>query len=252
MKFTIGTYELTVNIPDWPTLSDRLRDRFAAKQGFALATVNLDHLVKLRRDMDFRAAYKAQDLVVADGNPIVWMSRIAGQSVQLLPGSDLILPLCQLAADMQVPIGLVGTTDDSLKRAAVELERQVPGLQVVARIAPPFGFDPQGAQADDILRQLEQAGVGLCFIALGAPKQELFAARGRSVAPSVGFASIGAGLDFLAGQQKRAPKWVRQVQMEWLWRMLENPGRLFMRYMRCFWILPRHIVQSYTLRRRNS
>lgn len=251
MQFSIGSYQLTVNVPNWAALKALIGQRFAKKEGFALATLNLDHLVKLRSDMDFRASYKAQDFVVADGNPIVWMSRLARDPVDLMPGSDLILPLCFLAVDHKVPVGLVGTTDDSLKEAAAALETQVPGLQITQRIAPPFGFDPQGMQADDILRQLEDTGIGLCFIALGAPKQELFAARGRTVAPSVGFASIGAGLDFLSGNQQRAPRWVRAIQMEWLWRMLENPGRLFLRYMRCFAILPGHLWASWTLRHRD-
>lgn len=248
MKFSIDNYSLSVDVPDWGVLERLVAARFAEKQGFALATLNLDHLVKLRSDMDFRAAYKAQDFVVADGNPIVWMSRLAARPVTLMPGSDLILPLCRLAAQMQVPVGLVGTTDASLKLSAQALMEQVPGLQVTTRIAPPFGFDPQGGQADEILRKLETEGVGLCFIALGAPKQELFAARGRVTAPSVGFASIGAGLDFLSGSQIRAPKWVRAIQMEWLWRMLENPSRLFLRYMRCFAILPGHLVKSVAMR----
>lgn len=248
MEFTIDQYRLAVDVPDWTTLEQLVATRFAAKQGFALATLNLDHLVKLRTDMDFRAAYKAQDFVVADGNPIVWMSYLAGKKVTLMPGSDTILPLCRLAAKMDVAVGLVGTTDNSLKLSAEALEAQVPGLRVTTRIAPPFGFDPQGGQADEILRQLEANDVGLCFIALGAPKQELFAARGRLTAPSVGFASIGAGLDFLSGSQLRAPGWVRTIQMEWLWRMLENPSRMFVRYMRCFAILPEHLLKSVALR----
>ncbi|WP_246032389.1 WecB/TagA/CpsF family glycosyltransferase [Thalassobius vesicularis] len=251
MQFIIGTYQLAVNVPDWDALRSHVLARFAARQGFALATLNLDHLVKLRTDDGFRAAYQAQDLIVADGNPIVWMSRLAGQPLQLLPGSDMILPLCYLAAQADVPVALVGTTQPSLERAAATLTNQVPGLRVTECIAPPFGFDPQGEEADAILTRLQTAGIGLCFIALGAPKQELFAAHGRTVAPSVGFASIGAGLDFLSGQQKRAPRWVRAIQMEWLWRMLENPGRLFMRYMRCFRILPGHLFQSLSMRGRN-
>ncbi|WP_319825111.1 WecB/TagA/CpsF family glycosyltransferase [Thalassovita sp.] len=248
MKFTIGQYELNVGIPDRVTLMDAVGERLSDRRGFALATLNLDHLVKLRDDMDFRAAYKAQDFVVADGNPIIWMSHVAGQPVQLLPGSDLILPLCELAARVGRSVALVGTTDDSLKRAAKVLEARVPGLSVSHCIAPPFGFDPQGVQADEILRHLEADAAGLCFVALGAPKQELFAARGRAVAPSVGFASIGAGLDFLSGSQKRAPHWVRKVQLEWLWRMLENPHRMFLRYMRCFAVLPGHMLRSMRLR----
>lgn len=250
MKFAIDQYSLTVNVPDWTALQAGVAARFAAKEGFALATLNLDHLVKLRSDQEFREAYAAQDFVVADGNPIVWMSRMAGCPVKLLPGSDTILPLCRLAAEMNVPVGLVGTTNDSLLSAATALEQQVPGLRVISQIAPPFGFDPKSQQADEILQSLETSGVGLCLIALGAPKQEIFAARGRRKAPSVGFASIGAGLDFLSGNQIRAPRWVRAIQMEWLWRMLENPSRLFVRYMLCFRILPGHMLAALAQRRK--
>lgn len=248
MKFRAGDHEVTVTIDGWPALERALRDRFAARQGFALATLNLDHLTKLRQPGPFRAAYDAQDLVTADGNPIVWCSRLAGRPVALLPGSDMILPICRIAAEMDVPLGLVGSTEDSLTGAAEALEAQVPGLRVVARIAPPMGFDPAGAAADEILRGLSDAGVRLCFLALGAPKQEILAARGRQVVPEIGFASIGAGLDFLSGQQARAPAWVRRLALEWLWRLLGSPRRMVARYGMAFRDLPGHLWRSWRMR----
>jgi exopolysaccharide biosynthesis WecB/TagA/CpsF family protein len=248
MKFRAGDHEVTVTIDGWPALDHALRDRFAARRGFALATLNLDHLTKLRQPGPFRAAYEAQDFVTADGNPIVWCSRLARQPVELLPGSDMILPICRIAAEMGVPLGLVGSTDDSLAGAATALEAQVPGLRVVARIAPPMGVDPAGAAADEILRGLSAAGVGLCFLALGAPKQEILAARGRLVAPEIGFASIGAGLDFLSGQQTRAPDWVRRLALEWLWRLLGSPRRMAARYGMAFRDLPGHLWRSWRMR----
>lgn len=248
MKFRAGDHEVSVTIDGWSALERSLRARFAAGDGFALATLNLDHLTKLRHPGPFRSAYDAQDLVTADGNPIVWCARVARQPVDLLPGSDLILPICRIAAEMNVPLGLVGSTEDSLAGAAKALIAEVPGLRVVARIAPPMGFDPGGAAADQILHELSAAGVGLCFLALGAPKQEMFAARGRQVAPEIGFASIGAGLDFLSGQQTRAPAWVQRLAMEWLWRLLGSPRRLAARYGMAFRILPGHLWRSWWMR----
>ena len=248
MKFRAGDHEVRVTIDGWPALDRALRDRFAAGQGFALATLNLDHLTKLREPGPFRAAYDAQDLVTADGNPIVWCSRLAGQPVDLLPGSDMILPICRIAAEMDVPLGLVGSTDDSLAGAAAALEELVPGLRVVSRIAPPMGFDPSGAAADEVLKELDRAGVRLCFLALGAPKQEVLAARGRQLAPEIGFASIGAGLDFLSGQQTRAPAWVRRLALEWLWRLLGSPRRMAARYGMAFRDLPGHLWRSWRMR----
>lgn len=248
MKFRSGDHDVTVTIDGWPALERELRTRFAAGEGFALATLNLDHLTKLRHPGPFRAAYDAQDLVTADGNPIVWCSRLAGRPVALLPGSDMILPICRIAAEMDVPLGLVGSTDESLAGAAKALEAQVPGLRVVAKVAPPMGFDPAGPVADEILRRLSEAGVRLCFLALGAPKQEILAARGRQIAPEIGFASIGAGLDFLSGQQTRAPAWVRRLALEWMWRLLGSPRRMAARYGAAFRDLPGHLWRSWRMR----
>ncbi len=248
MEFRFGKERVTVNFPNRDALVDEVRRRFRAGEGFALATLNLDHLVKLRASWAFRRAYGAQDLVVADGNPIVWLSRLAGRKVELVPGSDMVLPLAEVATDEGVRVALVGSTEESLVAAGAEMTRVVPGLEIVAKIAPPMGFDADGAGADEVFAALESSGARLVFIALGAPKQELFAARGREQLPGVGFASIGAGLDFLAGSQERAPKWVRAMALEWLWRMLQAPGRMGLRYAKCFAILPRQMVEAVWLR----
>lgn len=244
MNFTYSDRTIRVNMPDHTALMAELTRRFRAGEGFALATINLDHLVKLRADDGFRRAYAAQDLVVADGNPIVWLSRLARQPVTLVPGSDLVMPLSRLAAAEAVPIALIGTTDAALDAAAAQIEAQAPGASIVARIAPPMGFDPESPDAGEMLRRIEASGARLCFIALGAPKQERLAARGRRETPSVGFASVGAGLDFLAGNQHRAPIWVRRIAMEWAWRMLSAPRRLVPRYARCAAILPGEAVNA--------
>ncbi|MEL6681425.1 MAG: WecB/TagA/CpsF family glycosyltransferase [Pseudomonadota bacterium] len=243
---------IAVNVPSLEGLLADLRDHFADGRGFSLATLNLDHVVKLRDDATFRAAYLAQSHVTADGNPIVWLSRLSRRPVSLLPGSDLIAPLADLAASMDVPVGLLGSTEETLEAAAAALEARHQGLRVVARVAPPMGFDPTGALADKYIAELEAAGVGLCFLALGAPKQELFAAHAMSKTDKIGFVSIGAGLDFIAGTQTRAPKLVRLIAAEWLWRMLTNPRRLAARYASCFGVLPRLLMSALRARRANG
>lgn len=215
-----------------------LRGHMRAGRGFALATLNLDHLVKLGRDAGFRAAYLAQSHVVADGNPVVWLHRIAGREVGLVPGSELIAPLAGIAAEEGVPVGLLGSTPEVLAAAGARLAQDHPGLRVVARLAPPQGFDPGGDAADALLAELAASGARLCFLALGAPKQEILAARGHDAHPAIGFVSIGAGLDFIAGAQTRAPLWVRRIAMEWAWRMALSPRRLARRYLDCARILP--------------
>lgn len=249
MDFRIRDRRLRVNIPDRARLMAELRERMRQRRGFALATLNLDHLVKLRQDEVFLDAYLAQDLVVADGNPVVWLSRLAKKPVSLVPGSELVVPMAELARDSGLSIALFGSSDAALADAAQDLTRRLPGLQISARIAPPMGFDPQSPAADALLAEVRDSGAGLCFLALGAPRQEILAARARSIAPQTGFASIGAGLDFLGGHQKRAPVWVQKIAMEWLWRMLSSPRRLAGRYLRCALLLPELVADALRLRR---
>lgn len=248
MQFRFSGQTISINMPTRDALLAELRRRFRAGEGFALATVNLDHLAKMRVSPDFVAIYAAQDLVVADGWPIVALSKLAGRPVELMPGSDLILPICRLAAEEAMPVALVGSTEVALADAKLSLQGQVPGLNIALSIAPSGVFDPMGEEAAEILKRLDREGIRLCFLALGAPKQESLAARGRGLAPAVGFASIGAGLDFLGGHQVRAPRWMRRVGLEWLWRMLSSPARMVPRYARCFAVLPGQSLKALRLR----
>ena len=229
---------IAVNVASRDELLADIEDRFAVGRGFSVATLNLDHVVKLRRLPAFRDAYEHHSHVTADGNPIVWLSRLAGQRVSLVPGSELVDPVADMAASMDVPVAFFGSTDASLAEAERVLTKRYPGLRVVARIAPPMGFDPAGAQADEAIEALKAAGARLVLLALGAPKQEVFAARAQEQLPQAGFLSIGAGLDFISGMQTRAPKLVRRLAGEWLWRLALNPVRLARRYGACILILP--------------
>jgi len=214
------------------------------RQGYALATLNLDHVVKLKHDEDFFQAYRKQDIVVADGFPIVWLGKLAGRKIQRTAGSELVMPLMQEAAKKGLSIAIVGTTDDVLKEAKIRLSKLIPELKVVYTFSPPLGFDPNSEQAKKILWQVRNSYASVCFVALGAPKQEIFAARGREIAPDVGFVSIGAAIDFIAGKQKRAPAWICAINMEWFWRMMSDPTRLFVRYAKCMAIFPSLITKA--------
>ena len=238
VKLRIANHLIDVNIRDRAALWDAIRARLGSGTGFRLATINLDHLVKIRSDPDFADAYAAHDLVVADGRPVTWLSQLAGQPVQLLPGSDLVVPLCELAAENGWPVALIGSTEEALDGAATALCARVPALKIAHVHAPPMGFDAGGEAGHVALTELSKTPARLCFLALGAPKQEILAARGAENAPKIGFASIGAGLDFLSGHQTRAPRFMRALALEWLWRALSSPRRLIPRYLKCAAILP--------------
>lgn len=250
MKFNTNTGPVTVNIPDREQLLSVIEDRLQSGRGFALATLNLDHLQKMTSDGAFQRAYAAHDLIVADGNPIVWLSRLGGKTVSLVPGSELVQPLCRIAAQHNAPISIICGDEKTGHQAALRLQEQHPGLETALVVAPGFPFDPEGPEADAIIERLAQSPTRLCFLAVGAPRQERFAAYAASHLPHVGFASIGAGIDFIAGQQQRAPKLFQAAKMEWFWRMMSNPRRLAPRYAKCAWLLPQEIVKA--ARQRNT
>lgn len=240
---------VTVTAPSRAALLHELENRIAHRQGFSLATLNLDHVVKLKQDPAFREAYLGHTHVTADGNPIVWLSRLAGDEVELVPGSELVDPVAEMAARLGVPVALVGSTDASLRTAAMVLARRYPGISVVLALAPPMGFDPVGPAGDEAIRSIRDSGARICFLALGAPRQEVLAARATRALPDVGFLSVGAGIDFVSGAQRRAPAVVRTLAAEWLWRLGGSPRRMAGRYLSCAILLPSLTLRALACRR---
>nr|HRO15764.1 WecB/TagA/CpsF family glycosyltransferase [Paracoccus sp. (in: a-proteobacteria)] len=149
-RFDDGT-RIEVNCASAEALLKAIADRLRRGEGFAGATINIDHLDQIGRDAAFRRAYAAQDLVVADGNPVVWLSRIAGRPVSLAPGSDLVVPIARVAAKAAAPVALIGSTPQALAAAADALRAAAPGLDIVLCVSPGFPFDPEGEEADAIL-----------------------------------------------------------------------------------------------------
>ncbi len=223
LRINLGTMDQTVN---------RLADDAFEGKGFTVFTLNLDHLVKLRIDKAFRAAYLRAKYVTADGWPIVWLARNKGAALERTTGADLVNPLCEQAARRGITVYFFGSNEQALQAACDDLKTRYPALQVVGMEAPEYGFDPTSSAADEAIERIALSGAGLCFLALGAPKQELFADRAFDQCPHVGYLCIGAALDFLAGHQQRAPKWMQNTGTEWLYRLLTNPRRLSGRYAR--------------------
>lgn len=237
-----------INISSLNSLLCAIKMQIINRQGFSVATLNLDHIIKLNRFVEFRRAYANADFVTADGFPIVWAARLTGQQVERTAGSDLLVPLAKTMSEMGVGISLVGSTRESLAAACTRLREICPNLKIDFTCAPTRDFDPNSDEATAILSHLATTSTTLCFLALGAPKQEILAARGRKLAPRVGFVSVGAGIDFIAGAQKRAPSFMQILNLEWLWRLALNPRRLFVRYLECACIFPRLMTDALWVR----
>jgi exopolysaccharide biosynthesis WecB/TagA/CpsF family protein len=201
-------------------------------------TLNLDHVVKMRKDAKFRAAYLRAGLITADGFPIVLACSLQGKQVSRVAGSDLIAPIIVEAARSGKAIYLFGSNSGVLNKTSRLLQERNAGLKIAGAFAPPQGFDPASEDARRCIEAMGNSGADLCLVALGAPKQELFADYAKGILPNVSFVCIGAGLDFIAGAQVRAPHWMRRWNLEWLWRAAGNPRRLLYRYLLCVVALP--------------
>jgi len=235
---------VTINVSSLPEAVSSIVA--AAQQGsnFSVCTLNLDHVVQLQRRSDFRAAYRRARFVTADGFPIVMLGRLLGTRIRRTTGADLVEPICQQAQRRGLPIYMLGSNDDTLATTAKRLSERFKGLQLAGYHAPDSNFDPYSREADRAIESIRASGARLCFVALGAPRQELFAARCLDELDGTGLLCIGAALDFIAGTKKRAPPITQKVGLEWAWRMLSEPSRLGPRYVRCLAEVPRLVVRT--------
>ncbi len=213
-------------------------------------TLNVDHVVKMRKHAIFREAYGRAGLITADGFPIVLACRLQGKRVSRVAGSDLIAPISAEAARAGKSIYLFGSSLQVLIKASRLHHERNAGLTIAGVFAPPQGFDPTSEDARRCIETIGNSGADLCFVALGAPKQELFADHGKTLLPNISFVCIGAGLDFIAGTQVRAPQWMQRWCLEWLWRAASDPQRLLYRYLLCVVALPGILARAALVPRR--
>ena len=199
--------------------------------GGAVFTPNVDHVVKSEKHLAFRQAYSRADLCLADGMPIVWASRLLGTPLpEKVSGSDLLLPLAQLAADRGWRVYLLGGRPGVAAEGGEKMAREL-GVRVVGSDAP--NIDPDGGsdEAAPTLDRIQTARPDLLLVAFGAPKQELWIDRsGRHIAPAVAIA-VGGSLDFFTGRVRRAPPWMSRAGLEWLFRLTQEPRRMWRRYL---------------------
>ncbi|HET7753829.1 MAG TPA: WecB/TagA/CpsF family glycosyltransferase [Anaeromyxobacteraceae bacterium] len=204
----------------------------SAGKGGAVFTPNVDHVVKVEHDAELREAYAAADLCLADGMPLVWASRLLSTRLpERVAGSDLVVPLLELAARRGWGVYLLGGAPGSPERAAVEASR-LTGVRIAGTDAPVIDLSrPHEGDGTAALVRVRAARPELLLVGLGAPKQELWIHRHRvELAPTVAI-GVGASIDFLAGRIPRAPQWMAQSGLEWAYRLAREPRRLARRYL---------------------
>ena len=228
-RISIGA--LPLDVVDFEGALNAIDRLISAKQGGTVFTPNVDHIVMAEHDERFRTAYRAAALSLVDGTPVLWASRLLRKPLPAkISGSDLVMPLMRRAAERGYRVYFLGGAPGVADLAKSKLEAELPGIQIVGTDASRIDVNLP-ADADEVAERIERAAPDLVLVALGAPKQELWSfTRTERLKPAV-LLGVGASLDFIAGIQKRAPRWMSKAGLEWLYRLAQEPRRLAARYL---------------------
>lgn len=212
-----------------------------------VVTPNVDHVVMLQHHAGLRAAYGDAGMVLVDGAPVLWSSRLLNHPLpERVAGSDLVPALFSaVPADQPLRVYLLGAGPGVAERAATNVHRRWPAVEIVGTYCPPLGFERDAAENDKILAQVAAADADVLIVGLGAPKQELWVHQHRARIAARVALCVGATIDFLAGEKNRAPVWMRDAGMEWMYRVASEPKRLAARYARDAWVFPRLLAREW-------
>ncbi|WP_213456112.1 WecB/TagA/CpsF family glycosyltransferase [Rhizomonospora bruguierae] len=211
---------------------DTVLDSLAARRGGRIVTPNVDILRRAMRSAEAREHIESASLVMADGAPLIWAARVAGQPLPArVPGSDLIWSISGALAGKGYSVYLLGGEPGTSEVAAAALAERYPGIAIAGHSSPPFGFDTHSDQYDAVCAEVIAARPDFVYVGLGFPKQERVIARLRGALPGAWFMGCGAAIGFVAGTYRRAPRWMQRTGLEWVHRLALEPGRLVRRYL---------------------
>jgi N-acetylglucosaminyldiphosphoundecaprenol N-acetyl-beta-D-mannosaminyltransferase len=231
-------------IVDW---AERAEPRYVC-----VATVHM--VMEAYDDPDFRRIVNAADLVTSDGMPLVWGLRMLGlRSATRVYGPDLTPIVCERAARDGIPVGFYGSSEAVLSTMVGKLQEAYPALQVVYRHSPPFR-QLADMEVEEEIQALRDSGARIIFVGLGCPKQERWMQARRGAVDAV-MLGVGAAFDYVAGSKAQAPDWVQSLGLEWLFRMVTEPRRLWRRYLynnpRFLGHFGAQLIRTYTRREKS-
>ena len=214
------------------TTIERIEQMIASRQPHYIATANVDFLVQARSDMELHRVLFDADLVICDGQPLVWCSRWLGSPLpERVAGSDLVPELIRLSAEKGYRIFFLGGSPEVAEQAVARMRERHPTVNICGHYSPPYST-LLDMNHEEVAARIKAARPDLLFVSLGCPKAEKWMFmhyRALGVPVSIG---VGGTIDFLAERLKRAPVWMRRTGVEWLFRLLQEPGRLYSRYAR--------------------
>ncbi len=222
------------------------------KDGGFLVTPNVDHLMKLQKDSEFHRIYNQADYIVCDSQIILWISKFLGEPIeQKISGSDFFPQFYwHYKNDASIKIFLLGGTNEAAKQAQQNINTKVNRQIVVGAYSPSIGFEKNTSECQQIVELINASGATVLAIGVGAPKQEKWIDKYKKNLPNIKiFLAIGATIDFEAGTLSRAPKWISNAGLEWLYRLILEPRRLWKRYLLAslpfFWLVLLQKINRY-------
>ena len=200
--------------------------------------VNVDQVLKINKDRYSKEIFDNATIVFTDGKPIMWMAGWLGTPIiERTTGPDLMLELCKGAALKGYRVFLLGAGPGVAKMAADKLRNQVPSLIVTGTYSPPFGFEKDDMELNKINEMLRASCSDMLFVGMGSPKQDIFIYENKDKYNIPVSFSMGAAIDFIAGNVKRAPRWMIAIGLEWFYRVFQDPRRLLKRYFIDAWAI---------------
>jgi N-acetylglucosaminyldiphosphoundecaprenol N-acetyl-beta-D-mannosaminyltransferase len=214
-----------------------------------IVTANVDFLVQARKDLELRRILLDASLVLCDGTPLVWISRLLGNALpERVAGSDLAPVLLQQAAQKGHRVFFLGGEPQVTSKAVSVLEKEYQGLKIAGYYSPPFQTLLE-MDHEDIAGRIRAVAPDVVLVSFGCPKAEKWMAMHYQSLGVPVMIGVGGTIDFLAGEKRRAPRWMQRSGTEWLFRVLQEPKRLASRYAKDFWrFLPAVARQVWDLR----
>ena len=223
----------TIKILNSNILSLTQMDLLNQLQRGMLITPNLDHLVKLQRDREFYEVYRQAEWVVCDSKILYMLAKLLKHPLpEAIPGSSFFTAFYMFHKDdPDCRIFLLGAKEGIAQKAMERINEKVGRKIVVGAHSPSFGFEKDEKECRELVNIVNRSGANVLLVGVGAPKQEKWIMKYRNQMPDVDlFMALGATIDFEAGTLKRAPRLWQKLGMEWLYRCLKEPRRLFKRY----------------------
>ncbi|MDD6756075.1 MAG: WecB/TagA/CpsF family glycosyltransferase [Succinatimonas sp.] len=210
---------------------DAVEELIKSEKKSYVVAINVDVVIKIENDPYLKKIVDNADMVLVDGKPLVWISNFYGKPLKAkISGSDLVPLLCEEASKKQYSIFIIGGKEGVAEQAKQNLEKRLPGIRIVGTYAPTYGFEKNDAELNKINTLLSEAKPDLLIACFGCPKQEKWIFENISKYDAKVSICAGATVDFLAGNIKRAPRWMSEHGLEWLYRFLQEPKRMFKRY----------------------